>query len=56
VADDRAFDGLLAYAAEIGAPHVVYRAHALPDHLSAEDRLLAETRWPVSPPGRIDSA
>lgn len=43
-ADDRAFEGLLAYAAEIGAPQVVYHAHALPDHASAEDRLLAETR------------
>jgi sugar phosphate isomerase/epimerase len=42
--DDRAFEGLLAYAAEIGATHVVYHAHALPDHPSAEDRLLAETR------------
>jgi sugar phosphate isomerase/epimerase len=43
-ADDRAFEGLLAYAAEIGAPQVVYHAHALPDHASVEDRLLAETR------------
>lgn len=41
---DRAFDGLLGYAAEIGAAHVVYHAHALPDHASSEDRLLAETR------------
>jgi len=42
--DDTAFEGLLAYAAEIGAGHVVYHAHALPDHASSEDRLLAETR------------
>ncbi|MGH2961937.1 MAG: sugar phosphate isomerase/epimerase family protein [Solirubrobacterales bacterium] len=41
--EDRAFEGLLAYAAEIGASHVVYHAHALPDHASSEDRLLAET-------------
>jgi sugar phosphate isomerase/epimerase len=43
-AEDRAMEGLLAYAAEIGATHVVYHAHALPDHPSNEDRLLAETR------------
>jgi sugar phosphate isomerase/epimerase len=41
---DRAFEGLLAYAAEIGASHVVYHAHALPDHPASEDRLLSETR------------
>jgi sugar phosphate isomerase/epimerase len=43
-APDRAMEGLLAYAAEIGAAHVVYHAHALPDHPTNEDRLLAETR------------
>ena len=42
--DDHALEGLLAYAAEIGAAQVVYHAHALPDHPSSEDRLLAETR------------
>jgi sugar phosphate isomerase/epimerase len=42
--DDHAFEGLLAYASEIGATHVVYHAHAVPDHPSGEDRLLAETR------------
>lgn len=41
---ERVFEGMLAYAAEIGATHVVYHAHALPDHPSSEDRLLAETR------------
>jgi sugar phosphate isomerase/epimerase len=41
---DHAFEGLLSYAAEIGATHVTYHAHALPDHASSEDRLLAETR------------
>jgi sugar phosphate isomerase/epimerase len=43
-ASDRAFEGLLAYAAEVGAGHVVYHGHALVDHASSEDRLLAETR------------
>jgi sugar phosphate isomerase/epimerase len=42
--DDHAMEGLLAYAAEIGAAQVVYHAHALPDRASSEDRLLAETR------------
>jgi sugar phosphate isomerase/epimerase len=42
--EDRAMEGVLAYAAEIDAEHVVYHAHALPDHPSNEDRLLAETR------------
>jgi sugar phosphate isomerase/epimerase len=41
---ERVFEGMLAYAAEIGATHVVYHAHALPDHPASEDRLLAETR------------
>ncbi|HEX2436029.1 MAG TPA: hypothetical protein VHI76_05180 [Solirubrobacterales bacterium] len=35
---------VLAYAAEIGASHVVYHAHALPDSPANEDLLLAETR------------
>jgi sugar phosphate isomerase/epimerase len=43
-AADHAFEGLLAYAAEVGSGHVVYHAHALPDHASSEDRLLGETR------------
>jgi sugar phosphate isomerase/epimerase len=43
-AEDRAMEGLLAYAAEIGASRVVYHAHALPDSPANEDLLLAETR------------
>jgi sugar phosphate isomerase/epimerase len=42
--DDRAFEGLLSYAAETGAGHVVYHAAAFPDRPASEDRLLAETR------------
>ena len=43
-AGDRAADGLLAYAAEIGASHVVYHACALPDAPESEDALLFESR------------
>jgi sugar phosphate isomerase/epimerase len=43
-AGDRAADGLLAYAAEIGASHVVYHACALPDAPENEDALLFESR------------
>jgi sugar phosphate isomerase/epimerase len=52
--DDRAFEGLLGYAAEVGATHVVYHAHALPDHASTEDRLLAETRSLARLAGRAE--
>ena len=41
---DRAADGLLAYAAEIGASHVVYHACALPDAPDNEHALLSEAR------------
>ena len=41
---DRAFDGLLSYAAEIGAEFVVYHACALPDAAQSEDALLFEAR------------
>jgi len=41
---NRAFEGLLAYAAEVGARAVVYHARNLPDSPASEDRLLAETR------------
>ena len=41
---DRAAEGLLAYAAEIGATHVVYHACALPDAPESEDALLFEAR------------
>jgi sugar phosphate isomerase/epimerase len=43
-ADDRALEGLLAYAAEISAEYVVYHGRALPDDPASQDRLLAETR------------
>jgi sugar phosphate isomerase/epimerase len=41
---DRAFEGLLYYAAEIGATHVVYHACALPDASESQDPLLFERR------------
>jgi sugar phosphate isomerase/epimerase len=41
---DRAADGILAYAAEIGASHVVYHACALPDAPESENALLLESR------------
>ena len=41
---DRALEGLVAYAAEIGAETVVYHGRALPDEPASQDRLLAETR------------
>lgn len=42
-ASDRALEGLLSYAAELGASQVVYHALALPDAPSDEDALTAET-------------
>lgn len=41
---DRALDGLLSYAAELGASQVVYHALSLPDAHESEDALQAETR------------
>ncbi|MGZ5335986.1 MAG: TIM barrel protein, partial [Solirubrobacterales bacterium] len=41
---DTVFEGLLAYAAELGARHVVYHGASHPDAPSSEDALLAETR------------
>lgn len=41
---DRAASGLLSYAAELGASHVVYHACALPDAPDSEDALLLEAR------------
>jgi sugar phosphate isomerase/epimerase len=43
-AGDRAADGLLGYASEIDASHVVYHACALPDAPESEDALLFESR------------
>ena len=41
---DRAAEGLLSYAAQIGATHVVYHACDLPDAPESEDALLFEAR------------
>jgi sugar phosphate isomerase/epimerase len=41
---DRAFQGLLAYGAELGAECVVYHAADFADRPASEDSLLAETR------------
>lgn len=41
---DAVFEGLLAYAAELGARHIVYHGACHPDAPSSEDALLAETR------------
>jgi sugar phosphate isomerase/epimerase len=41
---DRALEGLVSYAAEVGASHVVYHAANLPDEPASEDGRLAETR------------
>lgn len=41
---DRAFEGLLSWASEIGAEQVVYHARALPDDPTSESALLFETR------------
>jgi sugar phosphate isomerase/epimerase len=41
---DRALEGLVSYAAEVGASHVVYHALNLPDEAASEDARLAETR------------
>lgn len=40
--DDRAMDGLISYAAEIGASQVVYHALALPDEPASEGPLRSE--------------
>ncbi len=41
---DRAMDGLIDYAAEVGAAQIVYHALALPDEPESEDRLRFEVR------------
>ena len=43
-ATDRAFEGLIAYAADAGAELIVYHARNLPDAEASEDAILAETR------------
>ena len=41
---DQAIEGLISYAAEVDATHVVYHAANLPDEPASEDARLAETR------------
>lgn len=41
---DRAFEGLLSYAAEVAATHVVYHACAVPDAPESDRHLLFEAR------------
>ena len=41
---DRAFEGVLSYAAEVGAAYVVYHALALPEGRASEPALVAEAR------------
>ena len=41
---DQAIEGLISYAAEVGASHVVHHAANLPDEPASEDGRLAETR------------
>jgi sugar phosphate isomerase/epimerase len=41
---DQVFEGLLSWAAEIGADQVVYHARALPDMTGSESAVLFETR------------
>ena len=41
---DEALEGLISYAAEVDASHVVYHAANLPDEPASEDGRLAETR------------
>ena len=41
---DRALEGLISYAAEVGASHIVHHAANLPDEPASEDGRLAETR------------
>src|SRR3954449_9120425 len=41
---DLALEGLISYAAEVDASHIVYHAANLPDEPTSEDGRLAETR------------
>ena len=51
---DLALEGLISYAAEIGASHVVYHAANLPDAPASEDARLAETRALAELAGRAE--
>jgi sugar phosphate isomerase/epimerase len=51
---DQALEGLISYAAEVGASHVVYHAANLPDEPASEDGRLAETRSLAALAGRAE--
>jgi sugar phosphate isomerase/epimerase len=51
---DQILEGLLGYAAEMNASHVVYHAANLPDEPASEDGLLAETRSLAELAGRAE--
>ncbi len=51
---DQIFEGLLGYAAEMDASHIVYHAANLPDEPASEDALLAETRSLAELVGRAE--
>jgi sugar phosphate isomerase/epimerase len=51
---DQIFEGLLGYAAEMNASHLVYHAANLPDEPASEDGLLAETRSLAELAGRAE--
>jgi sugar phosphate isomerase/epimerase len=51
---DQVFEGLLGYAAEMNASHIVYHAANLPDEPASEDGLLAETRSLAELAGRAE--
>jgi sugar phosphate isomerase/epimerase len=51
---DLALEGLVSYAAEVGASHVVYHAANLPDEPASEDARLAETRALAELAGRAE--
>jgi sugar phosphate isomerase/epimerase len=51
---DQALEGLVSYAAEVGASHIVYHAANLPDDPASEDGRLAETRSLAALAGRAE--
>jgi sugar phosphate isomerase/epimerase len=51
---DRALEGLVSYAAEVGASHIVHHAANLPDEPASEDGRLAETRSLAALAGRAE--
>jgi sugar phosphate isomerase/epimerase len=51
---DQALEGLVSYAAEVGASHIVYHAANLPDEPASEDGRLAETRSLAALAGRAE--